>query len=192
MVSDRGRLQMVPNRGYNKIAHGGAVKDFDMNKKLILIFPLILICTTALADPFNDLTQKEIVERITRLETKFDIRFQELDKALVLARNQLEQQKKEAKDTIDFRLKGMDEGTFATTAELKSNISDVRKDINTSVSELRNNINSNYSDLRGKIAANDRLIYIGMGFLICLQAVLFVGQIIVRYVSSRNDRNRGE
>ena len=88
---------------------------------------------------------RETLERLAKVETYINLKFSEQDKALELARQTSEDQRKEAKDANDLRLEHMNqfqrrmdklEGTFAT---------------------------------KDQVAALSRIVYIGLGIILTLQ-----------------------
>ena len=92
----------------------------------------------------------EILSRLVRLETKVCLKFEEWDKNIILARQNTEKERKEAKEALDVRLASMNEfqrrmdrleGTFATKEAL---------------------------------ARVEKLVYIGFGIVIALEMVLRV------------------
>lgn len=98
----------------------------------------------------------DILARLVRLETKICLKFEEVDRALILARELVERQRQEAKEIIDHGLeilndhqRRMDklENTFATTDMLQNEVRSITK---------RQDI-------------TDRLVYIGVGIAIALQ-----------------------
>ena len=98
----------------------------------------------------------DILARLVRLETKICLKFEEVDRALILARELVERQRQEAKEIIDHRLeilndhqRRMDklENTFAATDMLHNEVRSITK---------RQDI-------------TDRLVYIGVGIAIALQ-----------------------
>jgi len=103
-----------------------------------------------------DHNTEDISNRMVRLETKVCLKFEEMEKALVLARDQIERGRVENKESLDYRLEGMNqfqkrmdklEGTFATKTEV-ANV---------------------YDKVKADITANSRLIYIGVGALLAFQ-----------------------
>ena len=71
----------------------------------------------------NFSSSQDTLSRLVRLETKVHLKFEEIDKAIVLARDMAEKEKMSTKADLDYRLAGMNEfretlrdqaGTFAT------------------------------------------------------------------------------
>lgn len=96
---------------------------------------------------------KDILTRLVRLETTVSLKFEEMDKALVLARELAKTNRENTNAALDHRLEGMNqfqkridklEGTFAT------------------------------KDALGKI---ERLVYVGVGIVIAIQFFIhFLGK----------------
>ena len=118
-----------------------------------------------MADLDRYISDRDTLERLVRLETKVCLKFEELDKALILARDTSEKSRVEAretieksrcesKETIDHRLEGLNqyqkridrlEGTFATK--------DDRLVLNTRIDKL------------------ERVVYMGVGIALAFQLV---------------------
>ena len=99
---------------------------------------------------------KDIAERLARLEEKTSLKFAEMEKALVLARELVDKERIDTKSTLEYRLAGMNEfqkrmdkleGTFVTKENLTI-----------------------YKDQTAKDIANiSRLVYIGIGVVMAIQ-----------------------
>ena len=109
------------------------------------------------------ISERETLERLVRLETKAEAKFDSLDKALVLARELIEREKSQAKADLDHRLEGMNqfqkrmdrlEGTFAT----KDEISLLQKVVGTFAT-------------KDELTALWRIAWIGIGVMLTLQIV---------------------
>ena len=109
-------------------------------------------------------SSRDTLERLVRLETKICLKFEELEKAIVLAREISEKDKVLARETIDARLQHMNEfqrrmekleGTFITQSCLDEELRIIQHQVN----------------LQG------RLIYIGVGIVIAIQFIVhFLGR----------------
>lgn len=82
-----------------------------------ILFIILLLPSIVLADDY--ISPRETSDRIVKLETRVDLKFEELEKNISLA-----------KQNLDYRLQGMNEfqkrmdkleGTFATKEEVQSN-----------------------------------------------------------------------
>jgi len=94
------------------------------------------------------LSHRDILARLVRLETKICLKFEELDRALVLAREMREKERLENREVLEHRLEVLNEhqrrmdkleATFAT---------------------------------KEMLAKTDRLVYAGVGILIAVQIFL--------------------
>jgi hypothetical protein len=124
---------------------------------IVALFAFIIFPSLSLTTSYNDglLTHTAIVERIARLETRMDLKFEELDKALVLARELVETERVLAKGQTDVHFKAVNESqarmdkmsaTFATKEWAEERLSSLEK-----------------------------LVYIGLGMVLLLEALLKFG-----------------
>jgi CHASE3 domain sensor protein len=104
------------------------------------------------------ISQKDTLSRLVRLETKVCLKFEEMEKAIVLAREQIERDKELAKNDLDRRLASMNEfqkrmdkleGTFAT----------------------KDYVNDTIASINLRINSVEKLVFIGVGILISLQFI---------------------
>lgn len=112
---------------------------------------------------------EDIEVKLARLETKVDLKFEEMEKAIVLAREQIEMQRALAKNDLDIRLEGMNqfrqqinrmEGSLVTKDQLANELKSVREYAN---GEVRT--------LGARIDSLSKLVYMGLGIVIALQVV---------------------
>ena len=108
-------------------------------------------------DSYAYVTSDDIQSRLARLETRTDLKFAEMEKALVLARDLAERDREVATTTLNNRLESMNEfraqinkaeATYATKDAVDARIKEI-----------------------------ERLVYIGVGLLLALQfLVVFYGK----------------
>lgn len=106
----------------------------------------------------NNQTEKEVVERLARLETKVHLKFAELDKSINLAAAVAREEKINTREQIaeHFRVVNNFQSRIdALTASFKTR---------DSCEESKNRIDE-------KVSANTKLIYTGVGILMALQIV---------------------
>ena len=112
---------------------------------------------------------RDYLARLVRLETKVCLKFEEMEKATVLAREQIEMQRTIAKNDLDVRLEGMNqfrqqinrmEGSLVTKDSLTNELKSVREYTN---GETRT--------LGARIDSLSKLVYMGLGIVIALQLV---------------------
>jgi hypothetical protein len=115
------------------------------------------------------MSEKDTLSRLVRLETKICLKFEEIEKATVLAREQIEKDKVLARQQLDHRLEGMNEfqrrmdklaGTFVTKSDLEGAIKATKSDLEGAIKAI--NI---------KASATEKLVMIGVGIVVTLQFV---------------------
>lgn len=100
-----------------------------------------------------------ILERLVKLETAVGLQFTEMEKALILAREQIERDKRDAANTLNHRLEGMNEfqkrmdkleGTFITEKTCEQRQKEIDR----------------------RVSINSRLIYIAVGIFLMLEFLI--------------------
>lgn len=94
---------------------------------LLAILAFLAFSNPCFSEDGGYISGRETLERLVRLETRTDLKFDVMEQALVLAREQIQRDKDLATVTLNHRLEGMNEfqkrmdrleGTFATKEEL--------------------------------------------------------------------------
>jgi len=102
--------------------------------------------------------------RLVRLETKLQLKFDELEKALILARQLIEKDKEIATINLNNRLESMNE--FRSQMNKAESTYATKDLVETRISEL------------------ERLVYIGVGLVLAIQFFLIL------YINSRKNSNK--
>ena len=117
------------------------------------------------------LSNKSILERLVRLETKTCLEFTNLDKAVVLAREQVERDKQAAKEQV--------KETFATLQALNREVKELNEKIGASVNDTiakMDKISEKFEKQRETSEAKNeslkRLVWMGAGGVLCLNWLL--------------------
>jgi len=117
------------------------------------------------------ISQQSILERLTRLETSTPLEFKNLDKAIILARDQIDKDKSAAKEQIN--------ATFATLQALNIEVKELNEKIIASVNDTCARIEKFSDKLEKRKEASDienasikRLVWIGAGVALCLSWIL--------------------
>jgi hypothetical protein len=121
---------------------------------------------------------KDIMARLIRLETKVCLKFEEMEKALVIARELVEKDKILARESVNTHFeqinqfqKRMDklESSFATKPDVQKEVDAAAGKLAGEVTALSLLIHSVKDSLDVQINALKRLVYIGVGIAISLQ-----------------------
>jgi len=117
------------------------------------------------------LSQKSILERLVRLETSTPIEFKNLDKAIVIAREQIEKDKITAKEQVNE--------TFATLQALNREVKELNEKIGASVNDTIAKMDKMSEKFEKRKEVTDlenagikKLVWIGVGIAICLSWLL--------------------
>lgn len=120
------------------------------------------------------ISDRDTLERLARLETKTCLKFEEMEKALVLARDLVRNEKENARISIESKMEHMNqlqrkmdkqELTFATKDDLLAGIASLREERAIVVDSLKADIQR----LEKQIIATNKLVYIGVGLAIAFE-----------------------
>ena len=130
-----------------------------------------------------------VAERLTRLETKMCLKFEEMERALVIARENIEADKILARDQLAHRLEGMNEfqkrmdkleGTFIPREAVNTDMTAIRNLITSEIKvvgvtletikkTLSDTISTQEKSFDNKHDSLSKLVYIGLGIVLALQ-----------------------
>ena len=100
----------------------------------------------------------ENLARLVRLETKVCLKFEELEKSIVLAREQVSHNRDLARNQVEYRLQGMN--------EFQKRMNKLEETF-----AVKENVGKDIDDLKDRINSNAKLLYIGIGVVLTLQIV---------------------
>lgn len=118
----------------------------------------------------NLISQKELFERLIKIETAFNLKCIENEKALVLARELIARESCHFAEQLDVKLHNMNNfqhridkltGTLVTKEELEKEVKIVREQTD-----------GKFSINAGRINDLSRLLYIGIGLVLALEMAL--------------------
>jgi hypothetical protein len=118
----------------------------------------------------NYISGTDTLERLARLETKVHLKFAELDKAIILAANNVEKEKNYTREQNADHFKLVN--NFQARMDKMSEAFAVKHDVHSDLDRMKLAFDDKLELLKSLINNNTKLIYIGVGILLCLEVIL--------------------